>query len=318
MLEPLAALYGAVAARRLRRRGEHAGIPVVCVGDPTLGGAGKTPTALRVASLLAEAGASPAFLTRGYGGRLAGPVRVDPGRHSAKDVGDEPLLLARAFPTIVARRRVAGARVARDAGATAIVMDDGFQNPALNKDCALLVVDTDRGIGNGRVFPAGPLRAPLEPQLERCDALLLVGAGTAADGVARAARARNIAVFNGRLIPDPASVAALKGRPALAFAAIGHPDKFFATLAEAGIAVRVRHAFPDHHPYTKADAAALVAEAQAWDLQLVTTEKDHARLGGDPALAALRERAQALPVSLALDEEVAFGAFLKSRLSGPA
>src|SRR5690348_2940661 len=150
LLAPLGALYGAVAARRMRRLGQRARAPVVCIGNLTVGGAGKTPTAIAAAQALREAGAKPAFLTRGYGGRLAGPVAVAP-THDAADVGDEPLLLARVAPTVVARDRVAGAIAAVEAGADVIVMDDGFQNPALAKDLSLLVVDGRRGIGNGKV-----------------------------------------------------------------------------------------------------------------------------------------------------------------------
>lgn len=315
VLQPAAALYAAGATRRLRREGARARLPVVCVGNPTLGGAGKTPTALRLAALLAETGGRPAFLTRGYGGRLAGPVRVDPDRHPADDVGDEPLLLARAFPTVVARDRVAGAEAAGRTDASVIVMDDGFQNPSLAKDCALLVVDAGRGLGNGRVFPAGPLRAPLPAQLQLCDALLVIGTGTGAANAASAATACGIPVFVGRLVPDPAAVAALKGRSTLAFTGIGHPEKFFATLEEAGIAIPLRRAFADHHRYTEAEAMGLLAEAQAWDLDLVTTEKDLARMQGDPALALLREGTRSLPVSLALENETGLRDFVLRRLS---
>src|SRR6185295_300855 len=172
LLSPLAAIYGSVAARRLAQSGERTGVPVICIGNPTVGGAGKTPTAIAVARMLISAGERPAFLTRGFGGRLAGPVIVEPS-HAAAEVGDEPLLLARVAPTVVSRDRVAGARHAIAAGATAIVMDDGFQNPALAKDLSILVIDGTRGIGNGHVIPAGPLRAPLAPQLGRAHAILV-------------------------------------------------------------------------------------------------------------------------------------------------
>ena len=186
MLAPLAAIYGAVAQARLARRGRRAAAPVVCIGNFTVGGAGKTPTALVVARMLAAAGERPVFLSRGYGGTLAGPVLVDPTRHRAQDVGDEPLLLARTAPTIVARDRVKGASIA--AGASVIVMDDGFHNPSLAKDFAVLVVDARRGIGNGRVIPAGPLRAPLDAQLARAHALVLVGTAPRARATFRSPR----------------------------------------------------------------------------------------------------------------------------------
>jgi len=175
LLTPFAVLYGAVAAVRMQAHGVRAGLPVICLGNLTVGGAGKTPAALAVAHLLHAARERPFFLSRGYGGRLAGPLRVNPAIHHAADVGDEPLLLTRLAPTIVARDRVAGAKFAQFAGASVIVMDDGLQNPSLAKDLAIVLVDGRRGIGNGRIIPAGPLRAPLGWQLDRAQALVVVG-----------------------------------------------------------------------------------------------------------------------------------------------
>jgi len=203
LLTPFAAIYGAIAARRMRLPGRRTGIPAICVGNLTLGGAGKTPTAIAVGVLLKSAGARPFFLSRGYGGRLAGPVQVDPARHSASDVGDEPLLLARTAPTILAQDRVAGAAAARTAGASVIVMDDGFQNPALAKDLSIIVVDGRTGLGNGRVFPAGPLRAPLNAQLNRAQALVVIGEGGGAATTIAAAQQRGVPIFAARLVPDP-------------------------------------------------------------------------------------------------------------------
>ncbi len=219
LLSPLAAIYGSIAARRMAEPGERAGIPVICVGNLTVGGAGKTPTAIAIARLLIAAGERPMFLSRGYGGRLAGPVSVE-AAHTAVQVGDEPLLLARVAPAIVAAARVAGARFARERGASVIVMDDGFQNPSLDKDLSILVVDA-RGIGNGCVLPAGPLRAPLAPQLDRAAALLIIGDGTSA--MESLARERGLPIFHGTLEPDPDTVASLQARKVLAFAGIGDP-----------------------------------------------------------------------------------------------
>ena len=302
LLAPLGAFYGAVAAWRLRARGHRAGVPVICLGNLTVGGAGKTPAALAVAHLLHAAHRRPFFLSRGYGGRLAGPLRVSPPRHSAADVGDEPLLLTRLAPTIVARDRVAGAKFAQFAGAGVIVMDDGFQNPSLRKDLAILVVDGRRGIGNGRIIPAGPLRAPLGSQLGRAHALVIVGPPDGAVAIRDAARRRGLAIFHGRLEPDGNVIAAIGQRPVLAFAGIGDPEKFFATLAASGIDAAERASFPDHHRFTAAEAQDLVARAQAAGLMLVTTEKDLARLSGDPAVTALSGRASALPVRLVVEE----------------
>lgn len=301
LLAPLAAAYGAVAAYRLRRDGQAAPIPVICIGNPTVGGAGKTPAAIATARLLAAAGERVILLSRGYGGRLHGPVVVDPAIHRADEVGDEPLLLARVAPTVVTRDRLAGARLAHENGASLIVMDDGFQNPSLAKDLSVLVVDGRRGIGNGRIIPAGPLRAPLEVQLERADALLLVGEVSTAAALATAARARAMPLFQARLEPDREAIAALAGRRVLAFAGIGDPEKFFATLAAAGIDVAVRRSFPDHHPYAAADAAALMREVEGDGLTPVTTEKDHVRLQGE-ALAPLAARTHVMPVTLAVKE----------------
>jgi tetraacyldisaccharide 4'-kinase len=306
LLSPLGGIYGAVAALRMHAQGHGVGVPVICIGNLTVGGAGKTPTALAVAHFLLAAHERPFFLSRGYCGRLPGPVRVDPTIHSAADVGDEPLLLARLAPTIVARDRLKGAETARRGGATAIVMDDGFQNPALTKDLAILLVDGSRGIGNGRTIPAGPLRAPLETQMARAQALVFVGPAAGLAPIAERARRYAAAIFHGRLEPDRQIVMALAGHKVLAFAGIGHPEKFFATLTEAGIVIGERASFADHHRYTSAEAQALIARADAASLVLITTEKDLARLSGDPNLSALAGRASALPVRLVVEEADAF------------
>src|SRR6266849_415287 len=315
LLAPLAAAYGAVAAARLVRPGNSAGVPVLCVGNLTVGGAGKTPTALALARMLAAAGRRPIFLSRGYGGTLAGPVEVDPARHRAADVGDEPLLLARTAPTIVARDRVRGAGMAVAAGADVIVMDDGFQNPSLAKDFSVLVVDARRGVGNGKVIPAGPLRAPLGAQLARAHALVVIGTSLGAADVAADARARNVPVFHARLEPDAGFVAALGGGRVLAFAGIGDPEKFFATLADAGIAVAATRSFPDHHRFTLEEAQALCQDADREGLILVTTEKDLARLAGDEDVAELAAHAHALPVTVAFDDEESFKTLLLERVA---
>jgi tetraacyldisaccharide 4'-kinase len=306
LLSPLGGVYGAVAALRMRAQGRGVGVPVICVVNLTVGGAGKTPAALAIARLLMTAHEHPFFLSRGYGGQSSGPLRVDPAVHSAAAVGDEPLLLARLAPTIVARDRLAGANTARRGGATVIVMDDGFQNPKLAKQLAILMVDGRRGIGNGRTIPAGPLRAPPETQISHAQALVIVGRPDSLGALVERARRHNVAIFHARLEPDSQTIAALGGRRVLAFAGIGDPEKFFAALAENGIAVAERASFPDHHRYTAAEAQALLARADKENLVLVTTEKDLARLSGEPPLAALAARASALPVRFAVDEADAF------------
>lgn len=278
LLQPLAAIYGAVAARRLAGKGIDAGIPVLCVGNYHVGGAGKTPTVLVLAKLLRELGEVPVVLSRGYGGELRGPVQVDRSRHSATDVGDEPLMLAQTLPVVIARERADGVALAKSQGASVILMDDGFQNPAIVKDASIIVIDSHRGLGNGRVFPAGPLRAPLPPQIARTDALVVVGDGPAVKMLVTELTVRGKPVFSARLRPDPASLEALKGKRVLAFAGIGDPTRFFATLRASGIDVASERAFPDHHVFSKPEIDGLLSEARRDALTLVTTEKDLARL----------------------------------------
>ncbi|MEA2884550.1 MAG: tetraacyldisaccharide 4-kinase [Bradyrhizobium sp.] len=310
LLMPLAAAYGAVAANRLVQEGVDAGIPVLCVGNYHVGGAGKTPSVLALAALLREAGEAPIVLSRGYGGRLRGPVLVDPARHAAADVGDEPLMMAQRVPVVVAHDRVAGAALARSQGASVILMDDGFQNPAIAKDASLIVIDGERGIGNGAVFPAGPLRAPLAPQLARTDALVIVGGGTSADPVAAAVAARGGLVLRAVLKPDEASVAALRGKRVLAFAGIGDPPRFFRTLRASGVEVVAEKSFADHHPFSKSEIEALTARARRDALTLVTTEKDFARLRG----TAAAHHIVSFAVTLKFDDETKLLRFATDRL----
>lgn len=313
VLAPAAFAYGRIAAHRLAQPGDRINVPVICVGNPIVGGAGKTPAAMAIARLLIAMGRKPAFLTRGYGGRVRGPLRVDPAQHRAADVGDEPLLLARVAPTIVARDRLAGARFAERTGADTIVMDDGFQNPSVTKDLSLLVIDARRGIGNGRVFPAGPLRAPLAPQLARAQALLVIGEGSAAAPIEALAHELGLKIFGARLEPDPRTVSELKGQALLAFAGIGDPSKFFAAMRAAGLLVRKEIAFPDHHPFSDRKQAEIAAEADRSGLVPVTTEKDWVRLT-DPRL---KSRAVALPVRLVLEGEDQFADLVKGAVGGP-
>lgn len=309
LLSPIGSLIGGITLRRMTRPGEAVAVPVICVGNPTVGGAGKTPTTLMILAHLKATGARPFALLRGHGGKLAGPVRVDPIHHDARAVGDESLLLAAEAPTIVSQDRVAGARLAVAEGATHIVMDDGFQNPSLVKDVSLLVIDGAAGVGNGRVLPAGPLRAPLAPQIALADAVLLVGPGSAGACLRPMARQAGKAVLEARIVPDATATAALRGRRVLAFAGIGRPEKLGATLAEAAIEVARVQAFPDHHPYSAADIAGLVAEADAGQLTLVTTSKDMARLRG-PTFVSFTARITALPVQMEVSKPEQLDALL--------
>jgi tetraacyldisaccharide 4'-kinase len=289
LLSPLGALYD--AAGRLRASLTHPtklARPVICVGNLTAGGAGKTPVALAIAAWLKTRGHEPHFLTRGYGGRLTGPFRVDPERHSFRDAGDEPHLLAEAAPTWVAPDRRKGAAMAIAEGAELIIMDDGLQNPTLAKDLGLLVLDGGYGFGNGRVIPAGPLRETIAHGLARAQAAVVVGADEHQLGEALAAR---LPVLAARLEPDHAA-RALAGKRVLAFAGIGRPGKFSETLAALGAILIRFEAFPDHHPYEADEIMQLVEEAAACGAELVTTAKDRVRLPPEarPMVTTVRVR----------------------------
>ncbi len=314
LLRPLGALYGAIAAKRLQREGLDAGIPVLCVGNYHVGGAGKTPTVLALAGLMRDLGETPVVLSRGYGGKLRGPVRVDPLRHAAGDVGDEPLMMAAALPVVVSRERADGVPLARAQGASVILMDDGFQNPSVAKDVSLVVIDSDRGLGNGRVLPAGPLRAPLRPQLARTDALVIVGQGAAAEAVAAELTSRGKPVLRARLKPDDASVASLRGKRVLAFAGIGDPARFFATLRASGIELVRQRAFADHHSFSQGEIEALIAEAKRDGLTLVTTEKDFARLQTNGEVPGWARAIVPFAVTLEFDDAALLRKFVTERL----
>jgi tetraacyldisaccharide 4'-kinase len=314
LLMPLGAAYGQVAALRMHSRGFDAGIPVICVGNYHTGGAGKTPTVLALTKLLRELGETPIVLSRGYGGKWQGPVKVDPERHIAANVGDEPLMLALTVPVVIARDRVGGVALARSQGASVILMDDGFQNPAISKDASIIVIDGDRGLGNACVFPAGPLRAPLPPQLARTDALIVIGDGTAAGAVAAAIAAQAKPVLSARLVPDAASLARIAGKRVLAFAGIGDPKRFFRTLRGAGVDVAQERVFADHHPFSREEIEALIAEAGRDGLTLVTTEKDIARLRGVEAIAASMRDIAAFAVTLEFDDVAKLRKFVADQL----
>ena len=297
LLQPIGAIYGSVTARRMRREGARGDAPVVCVGNFVAGGAGKTPAAIALARMLIADGRRVAFLSRGYGGeRRSGPLLVDPARHTVATVGDEPLLLAGVAPCWVGPDRVLSARLAVDAGADVLVLDDGLQNPALAKDLALAVVDGETGFGNGLCVPAGPLRAPLAAQAPRVGALIVVGGDAAARQTISAA-ALGLPVFAAGLEPDALAAAPLIGREVVAFAGIARPEKFYATLRRVGALVVATRDFPDHHVFTEREAAALIEEATRRRALLATTEKDRVRLGAQAARGIVT-----LPVTLRFEE----------------
>jgi tetraacyldisaccharide 4'-kinase len=296
-LSPLGALYGAATAARMTRAGAKVSAPVVCVGNFVVGGAGKTPAAIAIAKLLQGAGERVAFLSRGYGGAARSePLLVDPLTHSARLVGDEPLLLARVAPCFVGADRVKSAKAAIEGGASVLVMDDGLQNPALRKDLSFAVVDGETRFGNGLSFPAGPLRAPLGAQSRWVDAMIVIGGGAdAVRSVESAAPGKP--VIRAWLQPDAIASAKLVGRSVLAFAGIARPEKFFASLASIGAAVAASRVFADHHLFSAREIERLIAEASARDLILVTTEKDLMRIA-----TAYAAEVVALPVTLTFEE----------------
>ncbi len=286
LLLPAGWIHAEVTRRRLRRPGWRAPVPVICVGNVGVGGAGKTPTAIALAKLLTEEERRPHLLTRGYRGRESGPLRVDAQDHDFRAVGDEALLLARAAPTWVARDRAAGAKAAVADGAGCLVMDDGFQNPAVTKDLSLLVVDGGYGFGNNRVLPAGPLREQVAAAVARAQAIVLIGD----DRTGAQRQFSNKPVLEARLVPD-ARGERFAGKNVVAFCGIGRPEKFFETLAELGAKVVEAMPFPDHYAFRDTDVMLAIEVAQQRDAIPITTEKDFVRLPPDA-----RRMVEALPI----------------------
>ena len=298
LLSPLGAVYAGATRRRLAR-GPRArvGVPVICVGNLNAGGTGKTPTVIALAERLRDRGIAAHAVSRGHGGSLEGPILVDERRHSAAETGDEPLLLAAFLPTWVARDRAQGARAAAAAGAQVIMLDDGFQNPALASDLSIVVVDAHVGFGNGRVIPAGPLREPVAAGLARADLVLSIGDEAAqARFAARWGAALPVPHVTGALEPLPTGLP-MQGLKVLAFAGIGRPEKFFQTLKAMGADIRATHALSDHQPLSDALMTRMLREAKAVGAQVVTTEKDAVRLA-----PSLRSQVMTVPVRLRLDD----------------
>lgn len=281
--------------------------PVICVGNLVAGGAGKTPVAMSLVDLLQSAGHNPHLLSRGYGGSEEGPIQVSPDRDTAADVGDEALLLVTKAPTWVSRNRALGAQAAIDTGASVIIMDDGYQNPAIYKDFSLLVMDGGAGFGNGAVMPAGPLREDLVFGLSRADAIAIIGEDTKNVADTIAARTDK-PVYTGRLTPD-ADNPDLFGKHIFAFAGIGRPEKFKDSLIEAGAIVEAFGDFPDHCAYGEKDLGPLMQEADEKNALVVTTAKDHVRLP-----PALKERVQIFGVHAVWDQPEALSTHILTKL----
>ena len=312
LLSPLGVLYAWATARRQKNaRPTQIDIPVICIGNLNVGGTGKTPTTIAIAQMLTSRGIAVHIVSRGYGGSLQAVTQVDPRSHRADETGDEPLLMAAFAPTWVANERVEGARAAQNAGADVILLDDGFQDPSLTKDLAIVVVDAARGFGNRRCLPAGPLREPVHVGLKRADAVISIGEPEAqsqfrersADQVGR------IAHLTASLKPIEMGMPWAEGRY-LAFAGIGDPEKFFATLRGLGAPLVRTVALDDHQKLARPMIQRLMKEAQSMNAQLVTTEKDAARLPAD-----LRSGILSLPVRLESDDANGLKTLLEPVLS---
>ena len=299
LLRPFGIFTRVATAHRMRRQGVCVGIKTICIGNASVGGSGKTLVALDVLARLPN---RPFALTRGYGGALSGPLLVEKGLHTALEVGDEALLLADIAPTVKAWDRAAGARMALAEGATAIVMDDGLQNPALHKDLSLLVIDGGYGFGNGLLLPAGPLREPVASAARRCQAAVLVGQDETS---ALARLPPSLPVLRATILPD--CVEPLGRRPVIAFAGIGRPEKFFRSVLSLGAELVSSHAYPDHHIYAAKEASALLAEAAHKGARLVTTAKDFVKLP-----SALRSACLVVEARLEWEDEAALEALLKA------
>lgn len=292
LLKPLSLVYrGVTLLHRHLQKPYDPKIPVFCIGNLTLGGSGKTPAALALASLLKEKKKRVHFISRGYGGNLKGPVPVS-ANHTAREVGDEPLLLSQRAPTWIAKDRPQALQAAETAGAEILILDDGHQNFSIKKTKSILVIDGKRGFGNECLFPAGPLREPVEEGLKRADLILVIGPPS--PSVLQTLSGR---VFHKASVEaDPQALASLKGKRFVAFAGIAYPEKFFDMLRREGIDVLETISFPDHYAYNLKDFDRLLKRASLTGSKLLTTEKDHVRLSPQ-----MRKLTHTLPVNLVFE-----------------
>jgi tetraacyldisaccharide 4'-kinase len=315
LLTPVSWIYAAVASRNMKRAKRlKMPVPVICVGNFTVGGAGKTPTVITLAKAAKAKGLKAGVLSRGYGGSIDRTTVVDPAHHRARDVGDEPLLIARETLTVVSRKRVDGARRLIGEGCDLIIMDDGFQSASLHFDYALMVIDTMRGIGNGRIVPAGPVRAPTGLQLKFATALLKVGTGNAADPFIRIAARSGKPVLEASIRPVDAPE--IRNRKVLAFAGIADPQKFFRTVEELGGIIAMDRPFGDHQHLTEDEIADILATAERESLDIVTTAKDAVRLIGHHGRAAeLLDKVKVIEVEMAFDSRATPGLIIDQAIA---
>jgi len=308
LLSPLGALYAWASARRQKNaRPSRVDLPVICIGNLNVGGTGKTPTTIAIAQMLISRGIAVHIVSRGYGGSLQAVTQVDPRLHTADETGDEPLLMAAFAPTWVANERVASARAAQNAGADVILLDDGFQDPSLAKDLSIVVVDAARGFGNECCLPAGPLREPVHMGLKRANAVISIGEAEEQSKFREKYTNRVCCIkhLSASLKPIEMGMPWAEGRY-LAFAGIGDPEKFFATLRRLGAPLVRTVALDDHQKLARPMIQRLMKEAQSMNAHLVTTEKDAARLPAD-----LRSGILSLPVRLEFEDTQALESLLE-------
>jgi tetraacyldisaccharide 4'-kinase len=299
LMTPLSMIYGWAGKRRIARTvPEDSGLPVVCIGNLTLGGAGKTPVTAAARAHYAKHGARAASLSRGYHGDIVDPTHVNPLTHTAANVGDEPLMLAATGEAWISKDRPAGARAMKEAGVQIIVMDDGHQNPTLRKSLSLVVIDATNPFGNGHIFPKGPLREPVAEGLARADGVILMNDGE----LPAALENYKGVVLRARLAP----LAPLPPGRYIAFAGIGRPERFFDSLQkQEGVELAEGVPYPDHHAFTPSDLAYLMKLSKERDARLVTTDKDHVRLPPDMKGNVMRASVEAK-----FEDEAAFAALL--------
>lgn len=308
ILNPIGFFYGWSVARRFKKAHPYqANIPVICVGNLSAGGTGKTPVCLALGSMLKEMNIPFYFLNHGYKSKQQG-ILVNPKRMTALETGDEAQLLAELAPTIVDKHRARGAQLAQKRGAKALIMDDGFQDPALIKSLSFLVVDGRTGFGNGRLIPAGPLREPIAKGLARADAVIIAGTDDSNTSELIKELAPDIPVFHGHFEPDAETISTLQGKEVLAFAGIGNPNKFFNMLTGFGIPVAKAVPFPDHYFYTRFDVEQLLAEAG--DKPIITTTKDYVKIPQD-----MRSRIIVMRGQFIFDEQQEVESLLKGTVA---
>lgn len=308
-LNPLGQAYGQAVKLRFRyTKPYQSKLPIICIGNFTLGGTGKTPLAIHFSHILQNLGWEPSFLSRGYKGKFSGPLLVNHDEHNAQDVGDEPMLLSQHAPTIISKNRVEGVWLIEQRPTNFIIMDDGLQNPTVRKNISFIAIDSTTALGNRRIFPAGPLRAPLDFQLAKSDAIIITGSNSAGKEkiteFLRDTQNYKKPILRGKLTSSD-DTSWLKEKPILAFAGIGRPEKLFHSLEQAGGKVIRRIPFPDHHNFTVKDANHLTKLALADDLQLVTTEKDHIRINENKnhQLRALKRMSRPFPIQFTFEND---------------